>query len=389
MTAFKQFAERFCTTFGAEAEEREGRLHVQLPADLAAHFGRPELVLGFTPHDPEGELVAYGSRAFEEMLAYLGGHGRQAAVRLPAHHPPAPPPTAPACSCEALGAEPGVERFHVFNFQLAFMCDERVERLFSVCLDEAGHERPDIPALLEAGESLDQAPPPTPALLRLAEDRAAAAAEAWVGPLEVAALARLEGIGGRLVEFYEAQMREVPVRRRRGQSEEEAVAESEELRWQLRRELERKLRDETARHQLRVQVRRISQAVVERPRHVASYRLARGQAARELAVTTDLHSGAAAWPACERCGTAAGAYDLCAEGHLTCPTCLGACQGCGAARCQAELAGCPSCGAANCPGCRATCANGHAGCASHLAPCPGCGQALCERCERPHGCGLT
>lgn len=385
MSAFKQFAERFCETFGAVPTHREGRLHVALPPELEAHFGRPELVLSFTPHDPAGELVAYGSRIFEEMLAYLGGHGRHAAVRLPARHTPAPPPQG---EVEALGEEATVERFHVFNFQLAFMSDERVERLFSTCLDQDGKEAPAIPALMEGGESLGEAAPPQVELLRLAEDQAAAAAEAWVGPLEVAALARLEAIGARLVEFYEAQMREVPIRRRRGQPEEEAVAEAEELRWQLRRELERKLRDETARHQLRVQIRRISQAQVERPRHLARYRLAHGGVARELAVTTDLHTGAVTWPPCERCGKAEGHYGLCAEGHLACPGCLGACAGCGQPRCLAELAACESCAAPGCATCRTPCAGGHAGCASHLAPCPGCGQALCPACERPHGCGF-
>jgi hypothetical protein len=239
-----------------------------------------------------------------------------------------------------------------------------------------------------AGASLVEAVPPGPALQRIAEDRAVAAAEGWVKPLEAAALARLEAIGARLVEYYEAQMREVPVRRRRGQSEEEAVAESEELRWQLRRELERKLRDETARHQLRIQVRRISQAVIERPGHMARYRLAAGPVARELAVRTDLHAGTVHWPACERCGSATGHYGLCAEAHLACPGCLGTCGSCGATRCQAELAGCEACGLPGCPACRTTCAGGHAGCAAHLMPCPGCGQALCPRCERPHGCGF-
>ncbi|MDB5097750.1 MAG: hypothetical protein JWM80_2171 [Cyanobacteria bacterium RYN_339] len=386
MSAFRTFSERFCATFGAEAEAREGRLHVTLPPDLAAHFGRAQLVLGFTPHDPHGELVAYGSQVFEEMMAYLGGHGRLAAVGLPVRHAPAPPPSAPGC--ELLAEEAVAERFQVFNFQLAFMCDERVERLFSVCLDEHGRERPEIPPLAAGGEDQGAAVAPAPSAVRAAEDKAVAAAEAWVGPLETAALARLEGIGARLVAFYEAQMREVPVRRRRGQSEEEAVAESEELRWQLRRELERKLRDETARHQLRVQVRRISQAQVERPRHVARYRLARGVVAREVAVTTDLHDGTIFWPACDRCGSAKGTYGLCEESHLACPACLGACAGCGTERCQVELAACESCQALGCPACRTPCAGGHLGCAAHLAACPGCGQALCPRCERPHGCGL-
>lgn len=389
---YRAFAERFLATFALPADDLEGRLHVALPPELAAHFGRETLVWTFRPHDPQGELVAYGSRAFEEMLAYLGGHGRLTAVRLPdAGSPPEQTPEVWAGELTGAGEEPATTRYHVFNFQLAFSCDERMERLFTTCLDEEGREQPGVLNWLEAdGAAASDVPAmvPSPDLARAAEARALGAAEAWARPMEAAALARLEAVGDRLVQFYEAQMREVPVRRRRGQSDEEAVAEAEDLRWQLRRELERKLRDETARHQMRVQVRLVSQAIVEVPGLRRVYRLAGPRGAREIAITHNTYTREALTTPCERCGEGGGPYGVCAEGHLACAECLDRCGSCGLASCRAELLVCETCVQAGCAGCRTRCASGHIGCASHLVACPGCGMALCPRCERPHGCGL-
>jgi hypothetical protein len=391
---FRAFADRFCQAFGATAISQAGRLHVALPPDLAAHFGRDALVWTFTPHDDSGDLVAYGSRAFEEMLALLGGHGRLTSLRLPVLIDTEVETRAPESlggACELLDRADAPERFYVFNFQLAFTCDERVERLFTVCLDLAGRERPDMLTMLgEQGDSAltVDALAPTERVEREAETRAIAMAEAWVGPMEVQALNRLEALGERLVAYYEAQMREVPIRRRRGQSDDEAVAEAEELRWQLRRELERKLRDETARHQMRVQVRRISLALLEVPGVRQIYQLTGSSGSREFEVWHDQHTGKVHYPACERCAERTGRYGVCLDGHLACAGCLTCCGSCGGAHCHAELNACSTCGLLGCTACRTPCASGHVGCASHLSACSGCGQALCSQCERPHGCGF-
>jgi hypothetical protein len=391
---FRAFAERFCLAFGALVTPVGDRLHVTLTPELAGHFGRGSLVWTFTPHDTEGELVAYGSRAFEEMLALLGGHGRLTAVRLPITvgvAAQAPAPVSLGGTCELIHTADAAERFFIFNFQLAFTCDERVERLFTVCLDEQGRERGDMLGLLTQRADtaqLVEACAPSSEVAGAAESKAVATAETWVAPMEVLALARLEAVGERLVNYYEAQMREVQIRRRRGQSEADAVMEADELRWQLRRELERKLRDETARHQMRVQVRRISLGLMEVPGVRQTFRLSGPRVGRELEVWHDQHSGDVHYPPCERCGAHPGTYGLCLDGHLACAGCLTHCGACGGAHCQAELSACETCHLMGCASCQTVCAGSHKGCARHLAACPGCGQALCSQCVRPHGCGF-
>ena len=59
-------------------------LYVRLNAELAEHFGKRELILRFHQSDvEESELVAFGSRAFDRMIAYLDRFGALTLLRLP------------------------------------------------------------------------------------------------------------------------------------------------------------------------------------------------------------------------------------------------------------------------------------------------------------------
>jgi hypothetical protein len=396
MSDFKAFARDFFTTLGAEVAERDGRLHVGLSGPLAAYYDREALTLTFKPHDPEGELVAYGSRAFEAMLDYMAPRGRHTAGRLSERD--GAPTVVRLLNGTAL-AEGGADAprwGYALNFHLTCLSDERSERLVTFCLDAEGRPSPELAQWLEAAPELTGVVGPAaipPAVLNAAEVLALDEAERLAETLEAETLARLRQAATRLVGYYEDQMAEIPIRRRKGQSDEEAVESALQERMTLRAELARKLGEETARHQLRLQVRRISQAAVEVPGRWQAFRLQTPRAARSLKLWENRHTGTLEAPGCERCGTVPhGAdglcYGVCAEAHLVCEACLGRCGACGEDHCRSELTACHQCNEGACARCAGLCAEGHAVCATHLASCGCCGQAFCAGClDRCPDCG--
>jgi hypothetical protein len=282
---------------------------------------------------------------------------------------------------------------------LAFLTDERAERLWSIALDEQGRPAPE--ALVWALDA-DDTPPPVlaPAAAHAldpqarrhdAELAARAEAERFGKEIEAAAASRLARICGRLNEYYEARIVEVPVRRRKGREEEAGLAEAETERASLAADLARRLAEEARRHQLRIQVRLLGQATLEAPGRRHAWRLVAGPRARQVEAWQDLATGEVAWPACERCGDPSHRFGLCAEGHLACSACLAWCATCGAMHCSAELAACDACDAKACARCLGTCVGAgrlaHRVCRTHLAGCPCCGIAYCEAC-RPRCPGL-
>lgn len=383
MNAFARFSEDFFTTLGAEVARRGDRLAVTLTPPLAEHFGAASLLLTCAPQDDAGELVAYGSARFEQMLAYLATRGRATACALPETSAPPLEPQAQNGAITPVATHPSPRDFFLLHYQLACVSDERVEHLRSYCLDAEGRPAPEVAAWLDAasgGVLLPEAAPLPLVVEAAAEQAVLAEADRLAAELEKPLLERLHRIAGRLVAYYEELMADVPVRRRKGQSELEAIEAADEERWRLRRELEYKLGEETARHQLRVQVRRVSLAQARVPGELRRYRLTTPHAERELAVWHNRHTGAAEWPACQRCGVQDGRYGLCAEKHLSCPDCLGRCSTCDRDFCTSELAPCALCGTASCETCLAACTTGHLVCRAHLAPCECCGQVYCTEC---------
>jgi len=86
----RQLALEFFRLFGAAVQANgSGPITVALTPDLAAHFGKPTLSLVFSTAElsPYHDLVAYGSRVFDRMMAYIANHGSMAREALPAHFP--------------------------------------------------------------------------------------------------------------------------------------------------------------------------------------------------------------------------------------------------------------------------------------------------------------
>ncbi|MNS14259.1 hypothetical protein D3C72_458720 [compost metagenome] len=387
MSGFRAFTRDFFAALGSEMEERDDRLHVTLGVELAAHYRRETLVLTFKPHDTEGELVAFGSRAFEAMLDYLATRGRHAVGRLPETDGPTRTVRLANGTAAVELERPAPRAYYALNFHVTCLSDERTERLATFCLDADGRPAPQLEAWLADAGALTPggaAGAIPEVVVRAAEDMAMAEAEQLADGLEAETLSRLRQAANRLVSYYEDQISEIPIRRRKGQSEDEAVEAALDERVQLRKELGRKLAEETARHQLRLQVRRVSQAIVEVPGMARWVRLETAHAARSVEVWENRHTGACEAPGCERCGTASAGselvYGLCVQDHLVCPTCLGQCVSCAHDHCHAELNECHVCAGAACGACRADCASGHSVCRGHLGSCRCCGQAYCAEC---------
>ncbi len=73
-TALSAFTQRYFTELGAavhvDSTAPAERLEVQLTPALATHFGREQVHLSFHTSEPDSdmELVAHGSRMFDQML---------------------------------------------------------------------------------------------------------------------------------------------------------------------------------------------------------------------------------------------------------------------------------------------------------------------------------
>jgi hypothetical protein len=388
-----RFAEAFFAAHGAALRPLgPGVVEVVLPEDMEAAFGASPLRLSLGGAGAgEADTVVPGGRVFDAMVAHLGPRGRCAAFRR------RPGPEAPVAlaswggDVRAMAPEAADRVARVYDFHLSFLTDERVDMLWSVALDEAGRRWEAPLAWLAEQDELEDLPGPGAAhhLLALAEGVARAehlarahAERAAAGP-EVAAAERLATVEQRLVAFHAELEAELPLRRKPGQADHEALAAWEAARRDVRAELARRLASEAQRHRLRVLVRAVGHALVVSPGVRWRWRLSAGPVAREVAAWQDLATGEVAWPPCERCGRADGGVGLCQLGHLVCAACQAPCRDCAAACCGAELVACGCCGARLCQRCRAGCATGHPCCRTHLVACACCGRQVCS------GCGAT
>jgi hypothetical protein len=278
----RAFAAAFFTHFGATllADAQPDELVVDLPPALAGHFGRERLYLVFptaaensrelSPHE---DLLVYGSRQFDLMLKLLAGQGQTARLAYP-----------PQVAVEVVGAAmpltwtgfiarqtgAGANWYHLFNYRVSYISDEKEEGVITVALDEAGQPAPRLVDWLESAAPLPQspaAPPEVPAAeLNHLLDQATAATRQRVADrlieLQQPVQHRLERVLLRLSGYYKLRMQDIGV---------DDPAEQERLRQELTQDLNRKIADELERHQLRVSVTPISYALAQIP--TVSYQL--------------------------------------------------------------------------------------------------------------------
>ena len=96
MLLMKSFAEAFFRSFGARIEPQGEEWVVDLPPELAETFGKVRLYLVFSQAQaeprqlsPTEDLLVYGSRTFDRMLALLEGRGEATWLRLSGRAEPA------------------------------------------------------------------------------------------------------------------------------------------------------------------------------------------------------------------------------------------------------------------------------------------------------------
>lgn len=281
----RAFAEAFFTHFGAPIEAGPDELIVELPDPLAAHFGRPRLYLVLpTGHDkprdlsPHEDVLVYGSRIFERMLALLDGQGelarlaypRQVAVTLATELKPSlRRPVFRLVETAVDRRQPWVQ---IFNFRVTYRSDEKEEMFETIVLDANGRPDPAAEALIRSTAPLADPPGLLPDLEPQPEQAAALMRQRAAGhaaELQQSMQARLEKVLLRLTGFYRRLMAEIDA----GQPDQD-----EQARADLQQELDRKIADELERHQLNLTLTPISMAVALLPS--VHYRLAIDDPAR-------------------------------------------------------------------------------------------------------------
>jgi hypothetical protein len=396
----KRFAEDFFRHFGAQVESHGDELVVHLPPDLAEVFGKPRLYLVFAERgktrdlSPAEDLLVYGSRTFDRMLALLQERGQATQLYFPQRHAVRPGSRRAACmggehqaplslhNCRIVEdhATPRRDLFYVFNFRAVYVSDEKQEEFITIALDDEGQPRPDaVEMLMDFDANLlptDQAVPVSADQLRPMLDAAVQVAraqiEARADELEKAIQPRLEKVLLRLSRYYRRLLDEV---------QSDHPAQDQALRADLQRDLESKTAEELERHQLRVTLTPLSYAVALVPFAQRCLSLATRHSQHVVELGQNLHTGQVTPIACHHCGEALDHLALCDHGHAAHPHCLDTCCRCGRDVCHAcGIQPCAICGDAVCADCTARCPHcADRLCASHVQSCAICGQAHCTK----------
>lgn len=406
------FALSFFHTFGGSVTPRpgDGSLWVDLPDGLAEHFGKPALHLVF--HNSEStsktDLVAFGSRIFDQMLAFLERRGGVTLRQLPRRHQGADqllralqPQNAAVLG---LKLEEEQERLYAFNWRITYRSDDKREELYTVVVDSQGNPtrldtptrlddesagEPSLADLLADSEALppadDDSPqgntalhrlPPMTQLARLAESARKYAlfhADVRCVALEKEILPRLHKVLSRLTSYYEQQISEVY----------DSHDPQGEKRSALEEDLQRKIDEEVENHRLRVQLHLFSYAIVQAPVAVANITLAAGTQTVVVRVTRNLYSGQMHTPPCHACGTPLSALVVDRAGHSLCDGCLRRCGACTDILCaRCGVYNCPVCQEKRCESCSSYCWScGQRACADHSSVCPVCADTVCHSCQ--------
>lgn len=275
----RAFAEAFFTQFAATVvETATDELTIDLPPRLADHFGKPRLYLAFptaqgAPRElsPHEDLLVYGSRTFDLMLALLDGQGETARLAYPRQvsltleTAPGPSLRRPRFAVKELAVERRADWYRLFNFRVTYRSDEKEEAFETVALDAAGQVAPAVEALLGQLAPLPESPPAPAGITpppELAADELRRRVDHRAAELQQQIRARLERVLLRLTGFYQRRIDEI---------ESDRPEQDAQLRAELRQELERKIADELERHQLTVRLTPLSTALALLPR--VDYRL--------------------------------------------------------------------------------------------------------------------
>ncbi len=410
--SLQEFAHQFFRTFGGEMTPRDAdeSLWVDLPDDLAAHFGKPALHLVFQNSEStsQTDLVAYGSRLFDQMMDFLDRQGGVTLLQLPKRHPGADQllralqPRNAAVS--GLKLEEDEQLLFVFNWHITYRSDDKREELYTVVLDSDGNRQLlaeqgetgltlnnlfDDGAPLQPEKEAEGAPlpprlPPMTHLARLAESARKYAlyhADLRCVAFESEILPRLHKVLSRLTSYYEQQIGEV-------YDSHDPQGEKRQI---LQEDLRRKIAEEIENHRLRVQVRLFSYAILHLPVAVANINLSDGKRNVAVRVTRNLYTGTLDRPVCHACGEPLSALVLDRAGHLLCETCQRQCAECREILCErCGIYGCPVCGEQHCETCSVYCWScGQRACAEHSSRCPICADDVCHTCQEScASCGV-
>ncbi len=299
----KTFAASFFTHFGAQVLPSETDILVILPPELERVFGKPRLYLIFANENPaqprqlspNEDLLVYGSRTFDRMLALLEGRGATTCLQLPIRQPTELDLRLPYVKAQITLAEEDyrqtLEPFYVFHFRATYVWAEKEEAFITVTLDGAGAQHPRRGELLGRGEVFAAPNEPetqklNPDFLRQQFERAQAIAQAQVAEqadtLEKTIETRLQQILARLKRFYGRMMDELPG---------DDPAQDDAARADLQADLKRKQADELERHRLRVQLAPAGYAVMLVPFIEHTLRLSNGRQSSRLLLRRDLYTG--------------------------------------------------------------------------------------------------
>lgn len=269
----RRFAETFFEYFGAHVEARADELRVDLPPELHDTFGKPRLYLVFPSRDgqardlsPAEDLLAYGSRTFDQMLAVLAGRGEAASLQWPPYisvqleRLPRPSLRQRPLSLYEKRIYDQERWFCIFNFRIVYVSDEKREEFTTIVLDSAGQFAPQINWLLDEVEPLGKAPDAAMAiepeamrkLYEQACDRVQQHVDEQVAALETDIRARLERVLLRLTGYYRRLINEV---------DSGDPVQDEAVRTDLQAQLQQQVTTELERHKLRVTVWPVSYAV--------------------------------------------------------------------------------------------------------------------------------
>jgi hypothetical protein len=397
------FFSAFGSTVSRQGRKKQAAYQIDLPAEMAGHFGRPTLHLCFHQQEmaPGLDLVTPGSRVFDRMITYLEGRGAMTHLRLPARRQGsdellrAVRPVNAAIA--GLRLQESRQTLLVFNWRITYRADDKREELYTVVLNEAGEHLPQAgqgnglgvniarlyadaePAPVEPGEDGQPRPaalPPMTHLTKLAETARKYAiyhADACSLTHEAEILPRLYKVLNRLTSYYQQQMEETY----------DAHDVRGEKRQALESDLQRKIAEEVENHRLRVEVKLVSYAVIQTPVATADLTLNDGRREITVQVRLDRYTGLLHRPTCHACNQETTALTLDRHGHITCDDCLRQCGACLELLCErCGVAACPVCGVQNCDECGRLCwACGERACTAHSSHCPQCGDEVCHSCQ--------
>ncbi|MCB0195477.1 MAG: hypothetical protein KDJ65_26245 [Anaerolineae bacterium] len=386
----RTFAETFFTHFGAQLQSKDDELIVSLTPELAEAFGKPKLYLVFPtgrdgePRDlsPHEDLLVYGSRTFDQMLAMLAHQGEAAQLYFsPVVEPPMNESPLPLHNCQVIEntIHATNDLFTIFNFRVVYVSDEKQEQFFSICLDDAGELRADIaefvarndsqPHLLVSRPSHDSQSLHTKFMQANAEAQKYLDSEAAV--LQAAIKQRLQTVLLRLNTYYQHLLNEI---------DSDDPVQAQAVRDDLQNDLSRKIADELERHRLRVTLSPLSYAVVVLPfaHHTLNLRTRHRQ--QFVNLPQNLHNGQVDLLPCHHCDQPVDTLALCDQGHIVHGHCLATCHHCQNDVCHhCRIHPCNICNDTVCFACAANCAyDDHWLCAHHIQACAICDKAFCS-----------